>query len=257
MNRMGECYRELENASDRMSSGTPPEDKQLSGIETVFRSLPFTPEMVNAIRLIAPHFEFAADEESRHVWEKDQNSSCWNEYEALAPVLGRLPIPPKVLEIGPGLGRSVVFFNQKLGWKSTAVHLYEGDGHSTKYTLLGPRFRYSFCGNIKVLTDTLEYNAVRNVTVFDARRWKLIDLPGPYDLVYSFYSIGFHWSLEYFLDDIAALMHQKTIAIFTVPESFAGFPDLEKFSHRVIGLKAVWPKHARFRLLMLSKEPLP
>lgn len=162
-----------------------------------------------------------------------------------------------MLEIGPGLGRSVVFFNKKLGWNSTAVHLYEGDGDAAKYTLLGPRFRNSFCGNIKVLTETLEYNAVRNVTVFDAQRWKLIDLPGPYDLVYSFYSIGFHWSLEYFLDDIAALMHQKTIAIFTVPENFAGFPDLEKFLHRTIDLKAVWPKHARFRLLMLSKGPLP
>ena len=26
--------------------------------------------------------------------------------------------------------------------------------------------------------------------------------PDPYDLIYGFYSIGFHWSLEYYLDDL-------------------------------------------------------
>ena len=34
----------------------------------------------------------------------------------------------------------------------------------------------------------------------------LAALPGPYDLIYGFYSIGFHWSLEYYLDDLAAVV---------------------------------------------------
>jgi hypothetical protein len=48
------------------------------------------------------------------------------------------------------------------------IHAYEGDGKSTKYTTLGPRFEDSFCGNILILKQILSYNAVENVTIFDA-----------------------------------------------------------------------------------------
>jgi hypothetical protein len=232
-------------------------DERLSQLEIVFHAPPFSPETVAAIKLIAPQFDFRADEHSRCLWEKDQNGSCWSEYEALAPIIGERAVPGKVLEIGPGVGRSVVFFKKKLGWDRSSFHLYEATGYSTKYMLLGPRFRDSFCGNIDLLMATLKYNGVCNASVFDARIWNLADLPGPYDLIYSFYSIGFHWSLEYFLNDISALMHQRTIAIFTVPDNFVSCPGLDTFFFRIVDYKTVWPKHGQLRLLVLSKDALP
>src|SRR5262249_37853579 len=133
----------------------------------------------------------------------------------------------------------------------------EGNGSSTKYALLGPRFEDSFSGHIKVLIDTLKYNDVHNAVVFDASAYKLTDLPGPYDLIYSFYGIGFHWSLEYFLDDIATLMHESTVAIFTIPESFAPFSNLARFSYQTLDWKPFWPKDLRLKLLLISKTDLP
>jgi len=233
-----------------------PMDERLASMEQVFHSPPLTPELVAAIRLIAPHFDFDTDEKYRLFWEKNQNGTCWGEYEALAFLLSTLPRPGKILEIGPGLGRSAVFFTKKLDWQSSDIHLYEGDGSIAPCTTSGPRSEDSFCGNIALLRYMLEHNGIHNVTIFDAKEWMLRDLPGPYDLLYSFYGIGFHWSLEHFLDDLLALMHEKSIAIFTVPNEFVSFPLLEELSHRIIKSKTVWPR-VWHKMLILSKGELP
>jgi len=229
----------------------------LAGMERVFRAPPLTPELVAAIKLISPHCDFTATEKYREVWEADQNGACWGEYEALASLFRSMPQPTKILEIGPGMGRSLVFFSKKLGWEGREIHAYEGEGSTTKYTMLGPRFEDSYCGNLSALRYVLEFNAIRNVTVFNARDVPMAKLPGPYDLLYSFYSIGFHWSLEHYLDDLLSLLHDRSVAVFTVPHEFPPFPKLEGLPHRVVDWKTVWPKDGRLKLLILSKGALP
>lgn len=223
----------------------------------IFRAPPFTAEMVSAIKLIAPHFNLAADDKSRHFWEEDQNGSCWGEFEALSPLFKQMQRPGKVLEIGPGMGRSLVFFSKKLGWENVELHAYEGDGVATKYRLMGPRFEDSFCGNLKLLQQVLEYNGLDNVKILDAYKYKLADLPGPYDFLYSFYSIGFHWALEHFLDDILKLMNDDSIAVFTVPPQFTPFQRLQDLSYKIIDWKATWPKDSHLKMLILGRNKLP
>ena len=231
-----------------------PLDRRLANMERVFHAPPLTPELVGAIRLISPQLEFDTSEKCRLTWEKDQNGACWGEYEALAPLLASLPRPQRILEIGPGLGRSVVFFSKKLEWGASEIQLYEGNGSTTKYDLMGPRFEDSFCGNIPMLRYVLDYNGIQNATILDAARSKLSELPGPYDLLYSFYSIGFHWSLEPFLDDLLKLMHDGSTAIFTIPQEFKPFPRLTQLSYRIIDWKAVWPKDISHKMLVLSNK---
>ncbi|HEV8716384.1 MAG TPA: hypothetical protein VGX03_26630 [Candidatus Binatia bacterium] len=235
----------------------PELNERLAGMERVFRAPPFTKELVTAIKLIAPHFDFTTNEQDREIWEADQNGTCWGEYQALAPLFRVMPLPARILEIGPGLGRSLVFFSKKLGWEGCEIHTYEGEGSTTKYTLLGPRFADSFCGNMRMLKYVLAYNGIRNVTVFNARDTRLPELPRPYDFLYSFYGIGFHWSLEYFLEDILSLLHDEAIAVFTVPKRFTPFPRLEDLSYRIIDWKTVWPKDGYLKLLVLSKQAPP
>ena len=154
------------------------------------------------------------------------------------------------------MGRSLVFFSKRLGWEGSEIHAYEGEGSTTKYTFLGLRFEDSYCGNLSALRYVLEFNDIRNVTVFNAGDVRLVDLPGPYDLLYSFYSIGFHWSLEHFLDDILSLLHDRSIAVFTIPTEFRPFPKLGDLSHRVLDCKAAWPRDRWLKLLILSKGAL-
>ena len=165
--------------------------------------------------------------------------------------------PAKILEIGCGMGRSLVFFNKKLNWEGSEVHAYDGEGLTTKYTIQGPRFEDSFCGNIDLLRHVLDYNGIHNVTIFNAKNVQLAALPGPYDFLYSFYSIGFHWSLEHFLDDLLPLLHDESVAVFTVPKQFVPFPALERLSYRLIEWKTVWPKDGYLKMLVLGKKALP
>jgi len=235
----------------------PELDQRLAQMERIFHAPSLTPELIAAIKLISPHCDLAPRERHRLVWEADQNGACWGEYEALEPFLSRIPTDAKILEIGPGMGRSLVFFAKKLGWHGNQLHAYEGNGDTTKYTLLGPRFEDSFCGNIAELQHILDFNGLHDVTIFDAKKINLASLPGrPYDLIYSFYSIGFHWSLEHFLNDLMLLLGEAGIAIFTTTANFEPFDSLRQLSYRLVDWKPAWPKDAILKFIVLSKTPL-
>lgn len=232
-------------------------DKRLAGMEHVFHAPPLTEELASAIRLISPQFPVSASEGDRTFWEADQNGACWGEFEALEPVLRGMEPPRKVLEIGCGLGRSLVFFSKELGWAGSMLHGFDGDGSRTRYTIQGPRFADSFCGNLEQLRLVLDYNGLQNVTLHDAKEVALNELPGPFDFLYSFYSVGFHWALEHFLGDIVALMDERSVAVFTVPLEFRPFSELEGLAYRLIEWKPVWPLEARLKLLVLGLRKLP
>ena len=222
-----------------------------------FPGATLTPELVAAIRLISPHCHLSTNDSDREVWERDQNGACWGEYEALLPLFRAMPPPHKVLEIGCGLGRSLVFFNKKLTRGGGEFQAYDADGRTTHYAMLGQRNVDSFCGNLPMLRYVLDYNNVGNVRTFDAMEVPLAALPGPYDLIYSFYSVGFHWALQHFLPDLLPLMHDRTIAVFTIPLEFVPFPELDRFFYRIVGFETVVPCNGRLQLLVVSKTPLP
>lgn len=232
-------------------------NQYLASREHVFIAPPLTPGLIGAIKLISPQFELSSTEDSRLFWESDQNGACWGEFEALAPILSKLKTPEKVLEIGPGMGRSLIFFSKKMGWADSVLHAYEGEGSTTKYTISGPRFEDSWCGNFTALREVLNFNSVSNVEIFDAKSVSIRTLPGPYDFLYSFYSVGFHWSLDLFIDDLLPLMHDKSIAAFTVPLDFKGLPVRDGFRWRVINWTPVWPKSSALKICIVYKDSLP
>ena len=238
-------------------------DPKAAAAEQLFLAPPFSEEVVAAIRLISTRLPLKADEASRLLWQNESNAASAAEYEALQPLFNQIEKPGRVLEIGPGFGRSVVFF-QKKGWfADSEISLYDADGTTTRYKQKyydqPPRWpdTSSFCGNLSLLETMLTYNQVRQFRILDAQQMPLAALPGPFDLIYGFYSIGFHWSLEYYLDDLEPLLHQKTILVCTLNKNFRTFPRLEKFSTRVVKCREVKKNATPLRLLILSKGPLP
>lgn len=222
--------------------------------EHLFRIPPLTPDLIRTAHMIIPHLSLKMDEVSRQRLELDQNGTCWAEHDTLAPVFKNLASPLKVLEIGPGLGRSAVFLSRMFHWNDSTIHFYEGDGTSTKYTLLGPRFEDSFCGDITQLGNLLLFNGMKNIEIFDAAKCSLPNLPGPYDLIYSFYAVGFHWRIEHFLSDFQLLMHERTICAFTVPHSFTGLKNPEGVSWRACPFVPAWPKGIVHKMLFISRD---
>lgn len=212
--------------------------------EPVFRAPPLTPELVETIQRISPQFRLRPhDEASRRFWELNQNGACWGEYRALEPFCRRLK-PRRVLDIGPGLGRSTIFFKRHLGWQEVPFHLYEGSGRATKYTRAGPRFEDSFCGDLDALRSVLDFNAIDTFEIFDAHALgaRLTALPGDYDLILSFYAIGFHWSIGHFLTELLDLMTDRALGFFTLHDTFDDFDELRGTPHRVVEYPMSWPR---------------
>lgn len=230
-------------------------EPELAGRELIFRAPPLTADLVAVIKRISPQFHLRPDEASRRFWELNQNGLSWGEYETLAPFLVKLgERPARVLDIGPGLGRSVVFLKKRARWESVPFDLYEGSGSSTKYTKAGPRFDDSFCGDFEALEGVLRFNQVESYRIFDVRESKdLTSLPGPYDLVYSFFAIGFHWSIVHFLDDLLQLLGERAIGAFTLHDRFDDFAALEVVPHRVLRFRRSWPRGRWSKMLVLSK----
>jgi hypothetical protein len=95
------------------------------------------------------------------------------------------------------------------------------------------------------------------VTIHDAKATPFGSLPGPFDLIYSFYSIGFHWSVDHFLGDLLPLLGERGMAIFTVPPSFVAGKTLDGLHHEVLPLHPhVAKANRRDCLLLLSKAPI-
>lgn len=231
-------------------------DPELSEREIHFRAPPLAPELLAAIRRISPQFHLDADERSRDFWQRNQNGLCWGELDAVEAWLRPLPVPGKVLDIGPGLGRSAVFLRAALGWEAAEFHLYEGSGSETRYTRSGPRFEDSFCGDLEALETVLRYNGMERFRIFDAHELgaRLAGLPGPYDVLYSFYAIGFHWSIDLFLDEILDLMHDRSVAVFTLHYRSPDLGRAAELPHREVAFRPSWPRGERGRLLVLAKS---
>ncbi len=224
--------------------------------ERHFRSPPMTAKMVAAISRLSPQFHLEAGESSRSFWELTQNGSCWGEFDAAEPVLRSMAPPAKALDIGCGLGRSTAFCRRALGWDDTEFHLYDGDGPRIDYPRSGERTDRSFCGDLGTLRKALEYNDVANFRIFDAHELnhRLDALPGPYDLVYSFYAAGFHWSLADFWSEFEAISHRRTVGIFTIHRNFEEFPQLRNWTFRIVPFERSLIKDRPHRLLIACRE---
>jgi hypothetical protein len=232
--------------------------------EPLFQAPPFTPEVADAVRPIATQMAIRADERSRMLLQASSNAMSEREYEALAPLFRGLPKPKRVLEIGPGIGRSVVYFQRKGVWDADAeVHLYDADGTQTKYKAQHfarpPQWPNvsSFCGNLKILRHFLDHNHITNYRIFDAAELPLRRLPGPYDFIYGFFSIGFHWSVEFYLDDLEKLLGKSGVLVCTLSKHFQPFARLKEFSVRIVSSREIRKHAAPLSLLVLSKSELP
>jgi hypothetical protein len=238
-------------------------DPRALASEQLFLAPPFTEDVVAAIRLISTRLPLKADESSRLLWQKESNAASEAEYDALLPLLQQTGDPRRVLEIGPGFGRSVVYFTKKGLFHGSEISLYDADGTTTRYKQKyyehPPKWpdTSSFCGNLTLLQTMLEYNGVHGYKIFDARQLPLSALPGPYDLIYGFYSIGFHWSLEHYLDDLEPLLHERSLLVCTLNKNFRPFPRLDQFFTQILTCREVKKNSSPLRLLVLSKSALP
>ena len=103
------------------------------------------------------------------LWQTESNAASEAEYDALLPLYENIEKPKRVLEIGPGFGRSVVFFSKKGLLADSEISLYDANGTSTRYKQKyyehPPKWpdTSSFCGNLPLLRAMLDYNGLEPI----------------------------------------------------------------------------------------------
>lgn len=130
--------------------------------------------------------------------------------------------PKNVLELGAGIGRMSVCFNKYFGWDDTNFHLY--DGHSEKlYQYQGMRKCPDKPEVYNRLDVTKEFCLANGISedrlhVIDLAKMSLADIGVKFDLCYSWKSIGSHWPISMYLDQLAEVMLPDGLVLFELRE---------------------------------------
>jgi len=235
--------------------------------DNIFKAPPFESELAEALSLIG-NVTLSATEENRRIWEREQNATCWAEYDCLQKNLKGLA-PTKVFEFGPGLGRSIVFLNKMFNWKDSTFYLYDGYSDiepnevedSIRYARYGShdaRYIDSFYGNLKLLEKILQFNEIKNYKIIDANKnSEISNLQGGYDFVYSFYSVGFHWAIDHFIDDILHLLKDGGTGAFNMQFDYSVTPflkeKLKNHSFEIVRYLTACPKDCELNMLLIRK----
>lgn len=133
-----------------------------------------------------------------------------DEYERLKEEIG---VPKKVLDIGCGIGRSSVFLRNMMDLEDTLFYLADFN-ENVQYRDGRTNIPLGYCNNadpkpfnnLEATKRFCEANNMDNIRIIDLGTnaiKKLRDI----DIVYSFHSVGYHWSVKeavytYSLEDI-------------------------------------------------------
>jgi hypothetical protein len=221
----------------------------------LFLSPPLDSELLAAIKRIAPHLGLNCDEWSRELWELDQNASSLVEFEVMSQFISASRLP-RILELGAGLGRSLIYLAKSMDWHAHQFHVYDASGAGIPYSIGAERNASTFCSDLVQLRRILDYNGLAQVTVHDANTCDLSDLAdlgAPYDVIYSFFSVGYHWHISDFLDDLRALMTESSVGLFGIPSSMNGTLALPGFEYELLPIKYISDVPLPMSLLVLRK----
>lgn len=120
--------------------------------------------------------------------------------------------PATCLELGAGLGRMSVYFFKKFGWSETFFYLQDGDSGEVQHGGI----RYDQEGEFyNAFAATEEYCEANGLVKFGT----VNDLGGvsrPVNFCYSFASIGFHWHISLYLDQLTAILADNAHVMFEI-----------------------------------------
>lgn len=169
------------------------------------------------------YFEFKFDDEiDFFIKLQDANRKflylmCVDEYKCLKDIIKK---PEKILDFGCGMGRSSIFLKNMMGLESTSFYLcdfnkntYRPDGESKGalgYHKNNRPVPFNSLGATKRFCD---YNNLKKVEFIDLLSEEInkIDLV---DVLYSFYSVGYHWDIDEAVEKYGLLNKVKDDGIF-------------------------------------------
>jgi SAM-dependent methyltransferase len=119
--------------------------------------------------------------------------------------------PEVIVDIGSGIGRASVWLKKKMKWKAATFILVDGNSGENQYDEIRKK-RGEYYNNWEMAEKFCHDNGIKYVVMCDPEKIKGIHCK--FDLVYSFLAVGFHWPLDFYLNDIADMCNKGCLLAF-------------------------------------------
>jgi len=121
--------------------------------------------------------------------------------------------PEIVVDIGSGIGRADVWLMKKFKWKKSTFILVDGDSGDRQYSEIRKN-KGEYYNNWEITKKFCNENGMKYIVLCDPEKVKGLRLK--FDLVYSFLSMGYHWPLDFYLNDIADMCKKGCLLAFGI-----------------------------------------
>lgn len=165
----------------------------------------------------------------RHIVSSKNNEESYLEISMseYGLIKNSIKSPKNVLELGCGLGRMSVYINSQL--QDDSIHYILAD--STQY-LEEPNHGWEpkggFYNDLSLTKRFADDNGMTNFETFNLITTNITTLKN-IDLVMSFFSVGFHYSIESYLNDLLDITTDDCVMIFGIRRGIYTEEDFEYY----------------------------
>lgn len=156
---------------------------------------------------------FSKETEKYAKMQNSGNLNCYEESEILDLICEKIKDkePRNVLELGSGIGRGTLYIYKKIGWENTHFYLLDSNGEKIKGGISNSKKNF-FYNSTKAAKLFCKDNGLKKFTVIDIEKEEMPDVK--FDIVFSVISIGFHWSVDKYLDKLVDKLHKDSLLLF-------------------------------------------
>ena len=133
-----------------------------------------------------------------------------SEYSAIKEFIND---PKKIVDLGCGLGRMSVYMNHMLS--SEAMYYLADSTNSIDSVKYGWNPEPAFYNDLSITEEFCKINGLDNFKVVDITKGELDELKD-IDLVMSFMSVGFHYPIEGYINQLLNITSDNAIMIFGI-----------------------------------------
>jgi SAM-dependent methyltransferase len=120
-----------------------------------------------------------------------------------------------ILELGCGVGESsVYFFNKFDNLKESTFYLLDGDSGNKSIYYINYDSDKDFYNSMSATKEFCETHNLRNHVLINYEKEDIPEVK--FDLVYSTFSIGFHWPVSLYLEKIKNNLNEGALLLFHI-----------------------------------------
>lgn len=120
--------------------------------------------------------------------------------------------PRYCLELAAGIGRMSVYFNKRFGWQDAFFYLQDGDSGTNQYGGVRHSNGEEYYNSFNSTRDFCEANGLGNRKILN----DVSEIDHQIDFCYSFAAIGFHWSIDLYLDKLVPILADDAKLLFEI-----------------------------------------